>query len=195
LDHLPFPDVRDFNEDIADKIRQWAEIPPCPTAVLYCFEECLMSFVVNLLLAESETICPLQWTENCSIASSNWPNQFPTFHRFWIVTCDPFSTMLVFHHSRLCSLLSHIAADSNTPWRYRKDYRFYSLTKQNTPRLSQRSIRFGPRNCHCGHGWTRLWNESGDFQCGGALLNDHQLKVVRNSYHTQKFSQARMFYD
>jgi hypothetical protein len=30
LDHLPFPDMRDFNEDIADKIRQWAEIPPCP---------------------------------------------------------------------------------------------------------------------------------------------------------------------
>jgi hypothetical protein len=30
LDHLPFPEMRDFNEDIADKIRQWAEIPPCP---------------------------------------------------------------------------------------------------------------------------------------------------------------------
>jgi hypothetical protein len=30
LDHLPFPDMRDFNEDIADKTRQWAEIPPCP---------------------------------------------------------------------------------------------------------------------------------------------------------------------
>jgi hypothetical protein len=30
LDHLPFPDMRDFDEDIADKIRQWAEIPPCP---------------------------------------------------------------------------------------------------------------------------------------------------------------------
>jgi hypothetical protein len=30
LDHLPFLDVRGFNEDIADKIRQWAEIPPCP---------------------------------------------------------------------------------------------------------------------------------------------------------------------
>jgi hypothetical protein len=30
LDHLPFPDMRDFNEDIADKIREWAEITPCP---------------------------------------------------------------------------------------------------------------------------------------------------------------------
>jgi hypothetical protein len=29
LDHLPFPDMTDFNEDIADKIRQWVEIPPC----------------------------------------------------------------------------------------------------------------------------------------------------------------------
>jgi hypothetical protein len=29
LEHLPFPDMRDFSEDIADKIRQWAEIPPC----------------------------------------------------------------------------------------------------------------------------------------------------------------------
>jgi hypothetical protein len=30
LDHLPFSDMRDCNEDIADKIRQWAEIPPYP---------------------------------------------------------------------------------------------------------------------------------------------------------------------
>jgi hypothetical protein len=30
LDHLPFPDMRDLNEDIPNKIRQWAEIPPCP---------------------------------------------------------------------------------------------------------------------------------------------------------------------
>jgi transposase len=30
LEHLPFPDMRDFNEGIADKIRQWAEISPCP---------------------------------------------------------------------------------------------------------------------------------------------------------------------
>jgi hypothetical protein len=29
LDHLPFPDMRDFTEDITDTIRQWAEIPPC----------------------------------------------------------------------------------------------------------------------------------------------------------------------
>jgi hypothetical protein len=29
LDHFSFPDMRDFNEDIADKIRQWGEIPPC----------------------------------------------------------------------------------------------------------------------------------------------------------------------
>jgi hypothetical protein len=37
LDHLPFPDIRDFNNNIADKIRQWAEIPPCPhcDAVLF----------------------------------------------------------------------------------------------------------------------------------------------------------------
>jgi hypothetical protein len=30
LDHLPFPNMKDFNEDIVDKIRQWAEISPCP---------------------------------------------------------------------------------------------------------------------------------------------------------------------
>jgi hypothetical protein len=30
LDHLPFPDMRDLDENIADKIRQRAEIPPCP---------------------------------------------------------------------------------------------------------------------------------------------------------------------
>jgi hypothetical protein len=30
LDDLSFPDVRDFNEQITDKICQWGEIPPCP---------------------------------------------------------------------------------------------------------------------------------------------------------------------
>jgi hypothetical protein len=71
LYHLPFPNMNDFNEDIADKIRQWAEIPLCPTVVLYCFEECLTNFVVNFLLTEPGTICFLQWAENCSITSLN----------------------------------------------------------------------------------------------------------------------------
>jgi hypothetical protein len=38
------------------------------------------------------------------------------------------------------------------PWQYKRDYRFYSLRKQNTPRLIPRSVRLGPRNCHCCHG-------------------------------------------
>jgi hypothetical protein len=33
------------------------------------------------------------------------------------------------------------------------------------------------------------------FNAEGALLDDHQLEVVRNSYHTQKFSQTHMLYD
>jgi hypothetical protein len=53
-----------------------------PTVMLHCFEECLMNFVVNLLLAESGTICLLQWYENCSITSSNCPDQFSAFHGF-----------------------------------------------------------------------------------------------------------------
>jgi hypothetical protein len=56
LDHLPFPDMRDFNKDIADQIRQCAEVPPCPTVVLYCFEGCLMNLAVDLFPAESGTI-------------------------------------------------------------------------------------------------------------------------------------------
>jgi hypothetical protein len=71
LDHLPFPDMRDFDEDIADKIRQRAEIPPGPSVILYCFKECLINFVVNLLLAELGSIFLLQWTEDCSITSLN----------------------------------------------------------------------------------------------------------------------------
>jgi hypothetical protein len=38
LDHLPFADMRDFNEDIADKIRQWAEIPPRPHCAVVLFQ-------------------------------------------------------------------------------------------------------------------------------------------------------------
>jgi hypothetical protein len=33
------------------------------------------------------------------------------------------------------------------------------------------------------------------FNAKGAWLDDHQLEVVRNSYHTQKLSQAHMLYD
>jgi hypothetical protein len=33
------------------------------------------------------------------------------------------------------------------------------------------------------------------FNAEGALLDDHQLEVVRNSYHTQNLSQADMLYD
>jgi hypothetical protein len=33
------------------------------------------------------------------------------------------------------------------------------------------------------------------FNADGALLDDHQLEVVRSSYHTQKLSQTHMLYD
>jgi hypothetical protein len=33
------------------------------------------------------------------------------------------------------------------------------------------------------------------FNAEGALLDDHQLEIVRNSDHTQKLSQAHMLYD
>jgi hypothetical protein len=33
------------------------------------------------------------------------------------------------------------------------------------------------------------------FNAEGVLLDDHPLEVVRNSYHTQKLSQAHLLYD
>jgi hypothetical protein len=33
------------------------------------------------------------------------------------------------------------------------------------------------------------------FNAEGAVLDNHQLEVVRNSYHTQKLSQVHMLYD
>jgi hypothetical protein len=33
------------------------------------------------------------------------------------------------------------------------------------------------------------------FNAEGALLDDHELELVRNSYRTQKLSQAHMLYD
>jgi hypothetical protein len=33
------------------------------------------------------------------------------------------------------------------------------------------------------------------FNAEWALLDDQQLKVIRNSYHTQKLSQAHMLYN
>jgi hypothetical protein len=41
----------------------------------------------------------------------------------------------------------------------------------------------------------RSWNEFRNFQCGGALLNDQQLEVIRISYHPQKLSQTHILYN
>jgi hypothetical protein len=110
-----------------------------PTVVLYCFEECLMNFVVNLLLAESGTICLLQWAEKYSITSSDNPINFQLSTDFesrlatrsqacscfipqcgcfkhvhiWYSLC--FGLLPAIHHSRLCNLLPHTAADPMLP--------------------------------------------------------------------------------
>jgi hypothetical protein len=88
--------------------------------------------------------------------------------------------------------LSHTAADSNTPWRYKRDYRFYSLTLQGYLKDRLDSVREIA---------TVAMDEPNNgmnlaiFNAEGALLDDHQLEIVRNSYHTQKLSQAHIFYD
>jgi hypothetical protein len=63
--------MRDFNEQIVPKIRQWAEIPPRAHCGAVLLRGMSSEFAVKILLAESGTIWLLQWVENCSITSSN----------------------------------------------------------------------------------------------------------------------------
>jgi hypothetical protein len=63
--------MREFDQQVADEIRQWAEAPPALTAAPYCFKECLINCITSHLVAESETIYLLQWTKSGLIPSSN----------------------------------------------------------------------------------------------------------------------------
>jgi hypothetical protein len=69
--YLPFPDMKNLMKALQTKSVNGQRFHRAPTVVLYCFEECLANFVVNLLLAESGIICFLQWAGNCSVLSSN----------------------------------------------------------------------------------------------------------------------------
>jgi hypothetical protein len=170
FDHLPFPDMRDFNEDIADKIRQWAEIPPCSDCGAVLLRGMSHEFCCKPFASRIRNHLPPLMGRELLDHIVELIQSIPNFPRILNRDLRPvlqhacalspnagasrafISDIPYALDSRLCSRLSHTAADSNTPWQYRRDYCFYSLTKQNTPRFSQRSVRFGPRNCHCCHG-------------------------------------------
>jgi hypothetical protein len=71
LGHLPFPDMKEFDQKVAGEIRQWQKFHCAFTVVPYCFEECFITFVASHLVTESETICLLQSTKSCPIQSSS----------------------------------------------------------------------------------------------------------------------------
>jgi hypothetical protein len=79
LGHFPFLDMREFDPQVADKIRQWAEAPPCLHCAAILLQGMPHHFCCQLFGHESETICLLQWTKSCSSTSSNRLIQIPAF--------------------------------------------------------------------------------------------------------------------
>jgi hypothetical protein len=58
MTHFPFPDMREFDPEIAEGIRKWAEYSPCSHCRAYCFKKCQTAFVAIPLVIELEATCP-----------------------------------------------------------------------------------------------------------------------------------------
>jgi hypothetical protein len=90
--------MRDFNEDIADKIRQWTEIPPYPHCGAVWLRGMFHEFCCKPFAGRIRNHLPPPMGRKLLDHIVEMTQSIPNFPRFRIVTCDPFSSMLVFHH-------------------------------------------------------------------------------------------------
>jgi hypothetical protein len=220
LDHLPFPDIRDLDENIADKIRQRAEIPPCPQCDIVLlqgmsYELCCKPFAGRI---KNHLLPPigrelLDHIVKLTQSVSNFP---------WILNRD---LRPVLQHAHVSSpnagalnvLISGIPCASDSYRQFIASvYAIFFRTQQRiamppggpeeiiTSILSQSGTLQGylrGRFDSVREIDTVAMDEPDDgmnlatFNVEWTLLDDHQLGVIRNSYHTQKFSRAHMLYD
>jgi hypothetical protein len=212
--------MRDFNEDIADKIRQWLEIPPCPHcgAVLLrgmSHEFCCLPFAGRIRNHLSPPMGRELLDHIIELTQS-----IPSFPRILTRDLRP-----VLQHTRVSSLnagASNVFI-SGIPYAldsYRQFvtpvYAVFFRTQQTIPIppggteeiiasiLSQNRILQGylrDRLDSAREIATVSMDEPDDgmnlaiFNAEVALLDDYQHEVVDNSYHTQKPSQTDMLYD
>jgi hypothetical protein len=78
------------------KFENEQNINPTHTVEPHCSDQCRTNFAASVLDSGSAAICPLQWTNDYSIAWSNSPQQIRTFPGFRIGIFDLSSKMHVF---------------------------------------------------------------------------------------------------
>jgi hypothetical protein len=91
LDHFLFPIWGILMKTLQTKSVNGQRFHRGPTAVLYCFEEYLMDLIINLLLAESGTICLLYGPRIAPLHRRIGPinSQLSTDFESWLVTRSP----------------------------------------------------------------------------------------------------------
>jgi hypothetical protein len=73
-------DVKDFNEDIADKIRQWAKIPPYPHCGAILLRGMSHEFGCRVFAGRIRNHLPLPMGRELLDDIVELTQQFPTFH-------------------------------------------------------------------------------------------------------------------
>jgi hypothetical protein len=220
LDHLPFPDIRDFNEDIANKILQWAEISPCPHCGAVLLRGMFYEFCCKPFAGRIRNHLPPPMDRELFDHVVELTQSIPNCPR--ILNRD---LLPVLQHARVSP--PNVAASnvfiSGIPYAldsYRQFitpvYAVFFRTQQripNPPGGIEEIIASILSQNKTFQGYLRdrldsvreiapvAMDEPGDgmnlaiFDAEGALLDNHQLEVVRNSYHPQKPSQTHMLYD
>jgi hypothetical protein len=220
LDHLPFPDMRAFNEDIADTIRQWAEVPSYPHCSAALLRGMSHEFCDKPFAGRIRNHFPPPMGRELLDHIVELTQSIPTFPRIVNRGLRP-----VLQHAYLSSPNAgaskvFISGIPSALGPYREfitpGYAVFFRIQQRIPippggtKEIIASILLQNRTLQ-GYLRDRLdsvreiaivaMDESDDgmnlaiFNAEGTLLGDHQLHVVRNSYHTQKLSQAHMLYD
>jgi hypothetical protein len=213
LDHLPFPDMRDFDEEITDKIRQWAEIPPCPHCGLVLLQGMSHEFYCKPFAGRIRNHLPPPMGRKLLDHIVELTQSILNFPRILNRDLRPF-----LQHARVSSPNAGVSNVfiSGIPYAldsYRQFitsvYAVFFRTQQRIPIppggteeiiasiLSQNGTFQGylrDRFDSVREIDTVAMDEPNDgmnlaiFNTDGTLLDDHQLEVVRNKYHTQKLS-------
>jgi hypothetical protein len=220
LDHLPFPDMRDFDENIADKIGQRAEIPLCPHCDIVLLQGMSYEFCCKTSAGriKNHLLPPIGRELLDHIVEFTQP--ISTFPRILNRDLRP-----VLQHARVSSpnagalnvFISGIPCASDSSRQlitsvyavfFRTQSRIVILlggTEEIIASiLSQNGTLQGylrDRLASVREIATVAMDEPDNgmnlaiFKAEGDLLGDHQLEVVRNSHHTQKLSQVHMVYN
>jgi hypothetical protein len=218
--HFPFPDMREFDREIANRIRNWAECSPCPHCRAVLVQGMPDGFRCNPFRDRIRSNLPPPMDEgllnrNIELIDSN--QKIPRF-----LNRDLRSVLQYAFVSSLNAKASNLFT-SGIPYALETYRQFttlvYAVFSHNDRELPwplgdiEESTDFILSQNRTLPGYLRdrldllrqisiePVNESDEgmnvavFNAEGLLLNDHQTEVLRSSYQPQKLSQSYMLYD